>query len=113
MKLEPATQAKYSKAPISQGVLQKFPRALEAVAQCSAYGAEKHRKPIHSREFMDVPDAMEVYSDAMARHVVAEAREGPVNHEDGGLLHKAQTAWNALARLECFLRNGSEDHDIK
>lgn len=113
MKLSEATIDKYSKTPISQGVLQKFPRALEAIAKCSAYGAKKHNSPIHSRKFMDVPDAMEVYADAMARHVIAEAKEGPVNQEDGGLLHATQVAWNALARLECFLRNGSDDQGIK
>lgn len=105
MKLAEATKEKYDKAPVFQGVLQKFPRALEAVARCSEFGAKKHGSAIESQEFMDVPDATNVYANALARHILAEGTDGLVNKEDGNMLHAAQAAWNALARLECLLLN--------
>ena len=43
------------------------------------------------------------YGDALVRHLIAEAIEGPVD-ADTQLLHAAQEAWNALARLELILR---------
>jgi hypothetical protein len=40
----------------------------------------------------------------MGRHLIAEEIEGPIDASTG-LSHAAQTAWNALARLELMLRN--------
>lgn len=44
------------------------------------------------------------YSDALGRHLAAEGSEGPTDHATG-LLHAAQVAWNALARIELTLRD--------
>lgn len=100
-----ATKAKYSKAPITNGVLWRFPRALKAIAEVSAWGTRKHNVPIDDLSYLDLPRAYEVYTDAVGRHLLAEGLEGPINEEDAGLYHAAQLAWNALARLEIFLRN--------
>lgn len=87
------------KAPIMRGVLQYFPRALEKVSDVSAFGAEKYVWG----GWESVPDGVTRYSDAMARHIIGEAIDGPIDPATG-LMHAAQVAWNALARLELMLR---------
>lgn len=106
--LAAATAAKYDKAPIYRGVIERFPMALRAIAKVSVFGARKHEQPIGSMSYLDVPDAENVYIDAELRHVIAEAIDGPFNCDDDGLLHKAQKAWNALADLEVYLRQACE-----
>lgn len=103
--LSPATQAKYAKAPLYAGVVARFPLALEEVAKVSVYGTKKHKVRLDDMSYLSIPDAYAIYSDAVLRHVTAEALHGPVNPQDGGLLHAAQLAWNALARLEVMLRH--------
>lgn len=98
-----ATKEKYTKPQIVRGVLWRFPRAIKELAKVSAYGAEKHQVPMGDVSFRDLPDAGVLYAEAEARHLIDEAIGGPVNHEDGALLHKAQKAWNALADLEVYL----------
>ncbi|KKL85283.1 hypothetical protein LCGC14_1956270 [marine sediment metagenome] len=111
-KLAAATTAKYAKIPVAQGVFAHFPRALREIAKVSVFGAGKHEVPMGDMSYTDVPDAENVYQNAEARHMLAEAIEGPRNYEDGDLLHKAQKAWNALADLEVFLRNlAREEND--
>lgn len=90
------------KAPIMRGALGYFPRALEAVAQVSAFGAAKYTWG----GWESVPDGVQRYSDALGRHLLAEASEGPTDAATG-LSHAAQVAWNALARLELILREGA------
>lgn len=75
-----------------------FSRALLAVAEVGTYGADKYT----DGGWAHVPDGVRRYTDAMLRHHLAEAL-GPID-EDSGLTHAAQTAWNALARLELMLR---------
>jgi len=99
------------KPAIFRGVLARFPRAIEAVAEVSALGCRKYNLPPDDRAFMDVPDGFGRYTDADARHLLAET-SGPWNVEKGGalqpngepVLHAAQHAWCALARLEILLR---------
>jgi len=43
----------------------------------------------------------------MVRHVTKEAK-GEVLDDDSGFPHQAHTAWNALARLELYLRAQEE-----
>ena len=77
-----------------------FARALEAVGQVSTYGAEKYS----DGGWQHVPDGSQRYTDAMLRHLVAEGTGEQID-PDSGLLHSAQVAWNALARLELMLRD--------
>ncbi len=110
-KLSAAMVAKYAKVPVVQGVMARFPRALREIAIVSVFGAKKHEQPVDSMSYLDAFDAKNVYLNAEMRHMLAEATEGPINHEDGNLLHKAQKAWNALADLEVFLNTQTKEED--
>ena len=104
--LSPATAAKYDKVNIHRGVIGRFPMAIREIAKVSAFGCVKHGQIMGSMSYLEVPDAEFVYLEAEQRHAVAETIEGPVNYDDGNLLHKAQKAWSALADLEVYLRQG-------
>lgn len=82
-------------------ILHAMPRALLEVGKVGAYGAAKYSP----NGWLSVPDAVARYTDAMFRHAL---REGIEPHdEESGLLHAAQVAWNALARLELMLQQSS------
>ena len=83
-------------------VFEYFPRALEAVAKVSEFGARKYARA----GWRTVPDALRRYSAALGRHLLKEQTEGPYDITDSQLLHAAQVAWNALARLEKLLEDG-------
>jgi hypothetical protein len=111
---EPGSKLDFGKSPVFRGCLNYFPKALMAVANVSAYGANKYSW----RGWASVPDGYNRYSDALGRHLVKEMVEGPYDLEirndpkyPGEVLHAAQVAWNALARLELYLEdmeNGKE-----
>ncbi len=104
---QPGAKLDAGKAPVMRGAVQYFPRALEAVAGVSLFGATKYTW----NGWESVPDGVNRYSDAMGRHLTGEAVDGPTDPETG-LLHAAQVAWNALARLELMLRtHTSGDRD--
>jgi hypothetical protein len=86
------------KAPVFQGVLSYFPRALEVVARVSEYGSKKYAWGV---DWWHLEDAFERYSDALLRHLGREAREEL--DEESGLQHAAHAAWCALGRLEVKL----------
>lgn len=81
-----------------RGGISYFPRAIEAVAEVSTFGATKYTWA----GWRTVPDGVARYSDAMVRHLLKENKD-EVLDPDSGLLHAAHTAWNALARLELML----------
>lgn len=87
------------KSPVFRGLVDYFPRAIEAVAAVSAFGASKYAW----KGWQDVRDGFGRYSDALVRHLTATAK-GEVADKDSGLIHEAHAAWNALARLELKLR---------
>lgn len=80
-------------------VLGAFARSLQAVVDVGTYGANKYT----AHGWVVVPDGVERYTDAMHRHLLAEAT-GEAADKDTGLLHAAHAAWNALARLDLMLR---------
>lgn len=82
-----------------RGLIDYFPRAITEVAAVSTFGAEKYVW----KGWEQVPNGFERYSDAMVRHLAKES-SGEILDSDSGLHHAAHTAWNALARLELFLR---------
>lgn len=103
---EPGAKLDANKAPIVRGVLQYFPRAIEAVANLSKYGSKKYSWA----GWRKVEDGIGRYSDAEGRHIVKEAVEGPwdltaLNDPKfpTNTLHKTARAWNALATLELSL----------
>lgn len=88
---------------IFQGAIDYFPRAIEAVAEISTFGATKYAW----KGWESVDNGINRYSDAMVRHLIAEGK-GEVLDRDSGLRHAAHMAWGALARLELMIRE-SED----
>lgn len=96
---DPGSKLDAGKIPVLRGALQYFPLALAAVAGVSLKGAEKYTW----KGWATVPDGVNRYGDALARHLLAEETDGPIDR-DTGCLHAAQVAWNALARLELMLR---------
>lgn len=80
-------------------MVSDFPRALEAVAEVATYGANKYTE----HGWVSVPNGLDRYTDAMHRHLLAEARGERLDAESG-LEHAAMAAWNALARLELMRR---------
>lgn len=87
-------------------VLSGFPRALEEVSKVGTFGAQKYS----DNGWVDVPNGIARYSDAMGRHLLKEAT-GEKLAPDSGLMHAAHAAWNALARLELMLRSENEIDD--
>lgn len=87
------------KAPVYRGAVAYFPRAIQAVAAVSLFGAIKYAW----KGWEGVDDGYNRYSDAMVRHITDEGK-GEILAPDSGLLHAAHVAWNALARLELLIR---------
>jgi hypothetical protein len=80
------------------GLLQDFGLALLAVSTVGTFGAKKYSRG----GWQHVPNGVNRYTDAMMRHFLQEIYDEVDG--DSGLSHAAQTAWNALARLELKLR---------
>jgi hypothetical protein len=96
---EPGAKLDAGKISIWRGAIDYFPRAIEAVAGISTFGAKKYAW----KGWESVPEGVERYSDALVRHLISEAK-GEILDPDSGYLHAAHAAWNALAVLELKLR---------
>ena len=94
---EPGAKLDAGKVPLHRGLLAQFPRACLAVAQVSSIGAQKYRW----NGWRSVPDGVQRYRDAAARHEAAIAMGE--EFDACGLPHAAHAAWNALAVLELEL----------
>ena len=79
-------------------ILNAMPLAILAVSEVGTYGANKYSE----NGWKDVDNGIARYTDAMDRHRIKEGIE--LHDDDSGLMHAAQVAWNALARLELMLR---------
>lgn len=92
------------KAEVQQGVFDYFPRALMEVANVSSYGARKY----DWNGWQYVSDGYNRYANAGGRHKLLQGIDGfyDIGVGGSGLLHDAQEAWNALAKLEIGLRDG-------
>ena len=87
------TDAKARKqVPIATGVIDYFPDALAAVAECSYIGNQQHNpdKPLHWDRSKSGDE-----SDALMRHFV---ERGTIDSD--GVRHSAKVAWRALALLQ-------------
>ena len=103
----PGAKDDSGKPSLVRGALQYFPRALFAVGALSQAGAEKYSW----RGWEKVPDGVSRYTEALGRHLAAEADEvfDPEWADKGkNIRHATAVAWNALARLELMLRAESE-----
>ena len=85
-------------------IMEGFPRALTAVIEVATFGANKYTE----HGWVTVPEGINRYTDAMGRHLLAEAK-GEVLDAESKLKHAAHSAWNALARLELILRKEEEN----
>ena len=74
--------------------------ALEALAFRALYGHEKYKESDFDwQNFLRVPNAEEEYSNSMLRHALN------IGEDETEEQHLIASAWNAVARLEVFLRN--------
>ena len=105
----PGAKLDKGKVDVLRGAIQYFPKALEAVAHVSELGAKKYSW----MGWKSVPDGIRRYGAALARHLVyeADARDTGAGGLGADVLHAAQVAWNALARLELIIKE--EDEKIK
>ena len=90
--------AKLDEGKLLAGILQQWPRALDAVLQVATFGARKYSRG----GFLQVENGPERYTDAMFRHLLKEPLEDV--DQDSGMPHEWHTAWNALSRLELMLQ---------
>lgn len=91
--------AKLDKGKLRQAlVIDGFANALKAVGEVGTYGAEKYT----ANGWIDVPDGIARYKDALYRHLLSEGTD-----EESGLEHLAHAAWNVLAVLELTIRGRS------
>ena len=88
-------------------VLHNFSRAIIEVGKAGTYGAKKYSMD----NFGQVSDSVNRYTNAMYRHLFAEAN-GEKLDKEWGLLHATHAAWNALARLEMILREMPEEKSL-
>ncbi len=78
--------------PIATGVLDYFPLALSAIAECSRIGNEQHNPG--KALFWDRSKSGDE-SDALMRHFL---ERGTLDHD--GTPHSVKVAWRALAMLQ-------------
>ena len=78
--------------PIKTGVLDYFPDAIRAVAQCSFIGNEQHNPgtPLHWDRSKSGDEL-----DALTRHLLDAG-----TFDSDGVRHSAKVAWRALANLQ-------------
>lgn len=81
-------------------ILGGMARALVEVAKVGTFGADKYT----DGGWVTVPDGFRRYEDAQQRHA-AYRHMGEENDPDSNLLHLAHEAWNALAKLDLYLRD--------
>ena len=86
------TSAERKTLPLARGVLDYFPDALLAVAECSRIGNEKHNpgEPLHWARGKSTDHA-----DCIARHLLDRGKR-----DSDGVRHSAHLAWRALALLQ-------------
>lgn len=89
--------------PKAATLYEYFPNALTEIAKVSTFGCDKYERG----SFIDVPNGLERYTDAMHRHFLQEA-QGIELDDESGLRHAAHAAWGALCRLEFIMRKEND-----
>lgn len=92
--------------PTPRLIVQSMPRAMLAISEVAAYGAAKYSED----GWVEVPNGVKRYTDAMIRHLMAEGITS--RDEESGLLHAAHAAWGAIARLELLLRRMEQGENM-
>lgn len=91
--------------PIATGVIDYFPDALAAVAECSKKGNDQHNpgKPLHWDRSKSTDEA-----DALMRHFVERGTT-----DTDGIKHSTKVAWRALALLQKEIENDKKTASIE
>ena len=86
--------------PIATGVIDYFPDAIAAIAQCSKVGNDQHNagQPLHWAREKSGDE-----SDALMRHFMERG-----TMDTDGVLHSTKVAWRALAMLQKELEGVKE-----
>lgn len=80
-------------------IIEGMARAIWAVSEVATFGANKYTKD----GWVEVPDGQARYADAGYRHILKRAK-GELVDPDSEKLHLAHEAWNALAKLDLYIR---------
>ena len=88
----PQAAAERKAVPVVSGLLDYFPAALAAVAECSRAGNDQHNpgQPLHWDRSKSGDEA-----DALVRHLMDR---GTIDTD--GIRHSTKVAWRALANLQ-------------
>lgn len=91
----PTDKQERKNVPIATGVLDYFPHALAAIAECSRVGNDQHNpgQPLHWNRGVS-----EDHDDCLIRHFLERDK-----CDADGILHRTKVAWRALAGLEAAL----------
>ncbi|AUS00765.1 hypothetical protein NVP1278O_30 [Vibrio phage 1.278.O._10N.286.54.E8] len=89
--------------PMAGRLLGMFGGALMAVSDVGTFGAKKYTEG----GWQHVEDGFKRYDDAGMRHFLKRGM-GEEFDDDSELPHLAHEAWNALAKLELYLREKKE-----
>ena len=106
VKGQPGAKFDGGKPSVTRGCLHYFPRALTEVARLSEIGARKYSW----KGWASVPDGLHRYGDALGRHELRIEDHFARRDPDTGILEITAVAWNALARLEIYLRQVEESN---
>lgn len=85
-------------------IIEGMARAVWAVSQVATFGAAKYT----DGGWVLVERGQMRYADAGYRHVLKRAMGEPVDN-DSNLTHLAHEAWNALAKLDLYLREQEKE----
>lgn len=88
----PTDAAARKKLPVCTGVIDYFPNAILAVAECSLAGNNQHHpdSPLHWDKNKSTDEA-----DALMRHLMQRGTK-----DTDGIRHSAKAAWRSLALLQ-------------
>jgi hypothetical protein len=81
-------------------IIEGMARAIWAVAEVATFGAIKYTPG----GWVEVDNGQDRYADAGYRHVLKRAM-GETVDPDSELAHLAHEAWNALAKLDLYIRS--------
>jgi len=90
--------------PMYSGLLKYFPRALAEVSRCSLAGHRQHATGDEPMQWYK--DRSMDHEDALVRHLADHSLDP---EDKDGILHLSKVAWRALAALEVYLGDTSNE----
>lgn len=88
----PFDSAERKEMPLVRGLLDYFPAALAAVAECSKKGNDQHNP---NEELHWARSKSSDHADCIVRHLIERGTD-----DNDGIPHSAKVAWRALALLQ-------------